>query len=830
MYLHGTRVPLLLFISEYLCILCTVVSHKKRSAFMRTPHLLLLLFCLAIGSNTQGVFAQFGGHFGASVATDNNQIFIVKPGGAFGGVASVYVFGANGDAWQETQRLYPISSGETGEAMSPSLSVQNGTLVVGALDPLLQWSGHVFTSSDGAWEAAQRIPADTTVDTTPAASMSVNDFMQFVQPAPRTTAYNGSLVAVSIRSGNSPLTGVHLYKQEADEWMLLQTLRADDENITGNTLAWGDDFLVVGNSQGGNAGIAHIFQEDEAGAWVHTSTLTSENIAEGAGLARSIAILGNQVFLGAPGQRGMAGTVLGFERKDDGSWEETVQIDSPSSTPGDQFGRALAFVGEELWIGAPMTDQAKGAVYRAQWNSEVESYALSAIQSDKQAAGWAFGSSIAGTEQLAVIGSPGANSGDGHAAVLTKGEAMTWQINNWLLPDPPLQPITGSEAPCEEGKSLSYDCEEVDLLAFLPIADFGGAAGERVSDIWGWTDPLNDREFALIGRTGGAAIVDVTNPTLPIYMGLVTANPTNVRDLKVYKNHLFFTGDGAGNHGLVIFDLTRLRAINDPPSAFKPDTVYTGIASAHNLILDEDSGFAYPVGASGGGETCGGGLHMVDIRDPLNPSFAGCYEDTIGLFSDGRTHDGQCVVYQGPDSRYSGRQICLASNETGLRIVDVTDKENPEPISVARYPRVAYVHQGWLTDDHRYFYLNDELDELVGMTPNTRTMVWDIAELDDPVLVGEFQGNTTATDHNLYIKGNRMYQANYESGLRVWDVSNPEQPREIGYFDTTPNDKANPPGFFGAWTAYPYFESGTVIVSSIGEGLFIVKPREQEMP
>ena len=75
-----------------------------------------------------------------------------------------------------------------------------------------------------------------------------------------------------------------------------------------------------------------------------------------------------------------------------------------------------------------------------------------------------------------------------------------------------------------------------------------------------------------------------------------------------------------------------------------------------------------------------------------------------------------------------------------------------------------------------------------------------------------------------------MYQANYESGLRVWDVSNPEQPREIGYFDTTPNDKANPPGFFGAWTAFPYFESGTVIVSSIGEGLFIVKPREQEMP
>ncbi len=181
------------------------------------------------------------------------------------------------------------------------------------------------------------------------------------------------------------------------------------------------------------------------------------------------------------------------------------------------------------------------------------------------------------------------------------------------------------------------------------------------------------------------------------------------------------------------------------------------------------------------------------------------------------------MEYSGPDSDFRGRQICFASNETALRIVDVTDKENPVPISSATYPDMAYIHQGWLTEDHRYFYMNDELDELTGLAARTRTLVWDVAELDDPVLVAEHFGSTNATDHNLYIKGDRMYQANYQAGLRVLDISDPENPVEVGFFDTTPYE-GNPPTMSGAWTAYPFFESGTVIVSSTQEGLFLLRP------
>jgi choice-of-anchor B domain-containing protein len=161
----------------------------------------------------------------------------------------------------------------------------------------------------------------------------------------------------------------------------------------------------------------------------------------------------------------------------------------------------------------------------------------------------------------------------------------------------------------------------------------------------------------------------------------------------------------------------------------------------------------------------------------------------------------------------------------------VTDKSNPKAISHASYPAVAYAHQGWLTDDHRYFYLGDELDETAGegeAGKGTRTLIWDLQDLDDPVLLKEFVGTTPATDHNLYIKGNRMYQANYQAGLRILDISDPANPREVGYLDTTP--EGTTPQMSGTWSNYPYFSSGTIVVTSIGEGLFLVRDRTQSVP
>jgi choice-of-anchor B domain-containing protein len=297
------------------------------------------------------------------------------------------------------------------------------------------------------------------------------------------------------------------------------------------------------------------------------------------------------------------------------------------------------------------------------------------------------------------------------------------------------------------------------------------------------------------------------------------------RDMKVYKDHVYIVSDGAGEHGMQVFDLTRLRNLQQPQT-FEPDALYRRINSAHNIVINEETGFAYAVGASSGGETCGGGLHMINIQDPKNPQFAGCFADgQTGRAATGYSHDAQCVVYNGPDADYAGREICLGSNETALSIADVTDKTSPKAVARASYPNVGYSHQGWFDDEQRYFFMDDELDELQGLTPRTRTIIWDLSDLDDPQVVGEFLGTSPASDHNLYIRDNTMYQSNYQAGLRVIDISDPRNPQEVGYFDTVPYGQ-NSAGFGGSWSNYPFFPSGSIAVTSGAEGLFIVKKRD----
>jgi len=355
-----------------------------------------------------------------------------------------------------------------------------------------------------------------------------------------------------------------------------------------------------------------------------------------------------------------------------------------------------------------------------------------------------------------------------------------------------------------------------------------------VSDVWGWTDPETGREWALVGRYGGTAFVDVTDPSNPIYVAELLLHSEarwNVwRDIKVYKDHAFIVSDGAGSHGMQVFDLRQLRSVRNAPVTFDETAHYAGIGSAHNIVINEETGFAYAVGVNSGGETCGGGLHMINIQDPTNPTFVGCFQDTsTGFQRTGYSHDAMCVVYHGPDEVYRGREICFGGNETALSIADVTDKDSPIALSSASYPSFGYAHQGWISEDHQYFFLDDEADELQGTTNGlTRTLIFDIKDLDDPVLAKEFAGTTPASDHNLYVQGNLMYQSNYVAGLRVIDVSDPENPEEVGYFDTVGGE--NVAGFAGTWSNYPFFASGTVVVTSGREGLFLVRKKQTLVP
>jgi len=308
-----------------------------------------------------------------------------------------------------------------------------------------------------------------------------------------------------------------------------------------------------------------------------------------------------------------------------------------------------------------------------------------------------------------------------------------------------LRVTTGEEVACSDGFANEYGCSNVDLLSHLPLSVLNSASGlpdVRSNDCWGWTDPETGREYAIVCMYCGSAYVDITDPVNPIYLGqlLPTGGCSRWGDVKVYENHAFSVSESP-DQGIQIFDLTQLRNVTEP-RIFEITAFYDGVTSTHNVFINEDTATLYAVGS----RTCAGGLHMVDIANPVDPTFLGCYSD------DGYTHDTQCVVYAGPDRRYSDREICFGLNEDTVTILDVTNKSDIVLLSRTYYSNYAYTHQGWLTEDHEFLLFGDELDER-RFSLNTTTIVFDVRKLTNPAVAGYYEHDTPAIDHNQYVKG-----------------------------------------------------------------------------
>ncbi|MDG1760644.1 MAG: choice-of-anchor B family protein [Flavobacteriaceae bacterium] len=372
---------------------------------------------------------------------------------------------------------------------------------------------------------------------------------------------------------------------------------------------------------------------------------------------------------------------------------------------------------------------------------------------------------------------------------------------------------TSMEAPCINGMAAGFPCNNYDLISRISLKVFDA---ESASDVWGWTDPDTQNEYALIGLDNGTGFVDISTPSKPLYLGKLPTATINSswRDIKIYSHYAYIVSDRAQNYGMQIFDLTKLKTVENPPVLFEVDVHHTSFGSAHNLVINETKGYVYPVGTS----QYNGGPHFINIQNPLNPV------DEGGFAASGYSHDGQVVTYNGPDEEHTGKELFVGSNEDKIAVVDITDKANPELISSVSYPNYGYTHQAWFGKNHRYLYVGDELDER-DSGYKTRTLVFDLLDLGNPSLHMEYLGPTSAIDHNGYVHEDTFYLANYTSGVRMIDVSDiaAKNMTEIGYFDTYPaNDDV---GFNGVWSVYPYFESGNIVVSDINSCLYIIKKK-----
>ena len=353
----------------------------------------------------------------------------------------------------------------------------------------------------------------------------------------------------------------------------------------------------------------------------------------------------------------------------------------------------------------------------------------------------------------------------------------------------------------------SFQSSGVQLQSWFPFTAIS-AASTSASDCWGYVSPTG-REYAILGMSNGTAFVEITNPSASQLVKFMprpaSASDSIWRNNKTYQHYCYAVSEGGG--GIQIFDLA---GIDQGVVTDLGTVVDGGVTSSHSMIINEVTGFLYRMG---GGSS---GIRAYSLANPALPAYVSAWNPKY-------THDG--AVFNWPSGPYAGREIFLAcgglnggQTDTGMDIIDITDKANIVVIGRATYPNASYCHQVWISPDFKYAYINDETDE-ANFGVNCLTRIIDIQNLAAPFYAGGYSNGLASVDHNLYIKGNNLYESNYKSGLRIYDITNRTSPNEIAWFDTYPD--ANATGYAGLWSNYPFFPSGTVIGSDIQRGLFV---------
>lgn len=391
---------------------------------------------------------------------------------------------------------------------------------------------------------------------------------------------------------------------------------------------------------------------------------------------------------------------------------------------------------------------------------------------------------------------------------------------------------------CTAGFAGTFPCHNIDFVAQVQLQDFPGSP-ISLSNLWGFVDLDDNREYAVVGHRNGTAVYDVTVPATPVLVGNVAGNSSLWREVKVYqvldpntgthRAYAYVTTEAAGS-GLQIIDLSNL------PNSVSLAGTLAEFGSSHTVYIsnvDYASMAALPGREAflviAGANVAGGAYRIYSLANPVAPTLvtpppAGTgymHDSTSMIITDSRTT--QCAAGHNPC------EVLVDFNELSIDLWDVTDKNAPLKLSATTYPTASYVHSGWPTENNQFIVVHDELDEL-RRSINTHIYTLDVRNLTAPTLVTSYIGPLTATDHNGYTRGDRYYVSHYKRGLVIFDLTAPLALTEIGSFDTYLSPSANSAGTDGAWGVYPFLPSGTILVSDIENGLFLLKKNETLPP
>lgn len=322
------------------------------------------------------------------------------------------------------------------------------------------------------------------------------------------------------------------------------------------------------------------------------------------------------------------------------------------------------------------------------------------------------------------------------------------------------------------------------------------SAAGRYSALWGYVAP-NGREYAILGCYDGTAFIDITDSANIREVDFVpntgTGSSNAWREMK-FVGHYAYVVSELSQSGIQIMDLQYL-----------PDSVrYVGKynmpshSSTHSISTDGTYLYLNGVNTS---FVPTGGIAIVSLTNPEVPV-------KIGQWATKYVHD--CRIIN--DTIYAS---CINAGE--INIINATNKAAPVTVKTFQTVPNPFTHNSARTVDGKYLFTTDETS-----SPNGKLKIWNIANLNNVTYVRNWLPTSisTAIVHNVEIYGNLAVIAHYTAGIRVLNIADPENPVEIGWYDTYPS--SNSASFNGCWGVY-MFPSGKIVGSDMQTGLYVVK-------
>ena len=168
----------------------------------------------------------------------------------------------------------------------------------------------------------------------------------------------------------------------------------------------------------------------------------------------------------------------------------------------------------------------------------------------------------------------------------------------------------GSGSPAGQSPLIPGGSRNMTLLAHLDGNALGGGAPVKGSGCWGYTAP-DGRRFALVGTTGGLAIVDVSQPSAARRVALIPGDLSTWREVRTSRQYAYVSTEA--KTGLDIVDL------GNPDQPVKVQTWNRTFTSAHTVWIDEARGLLFANGTDNG-------MRVLDLkRNPRDPTEVGAF-------------------------------------------------------------------------------------------------------------------------------------------------------------------------------------------------------------